>query len=230
MGRNQDLLATLRPSNVEDLPLGVNAGRINKWLFTGKQDPHAGGMRPLASWRTDPERIAFAKMRSTPLAGKLAHCCLARGLGQSEGQTQSQTEDQTGSQSEGQSQSQSQSQSGGQLTSEPVDLAYLARFTLGNATLEREVLQLFAAQIPLYLEALHGARVRKAWREAAHSIKGSACAVGAWRLAGCAQYAERVEVDGAAAAPQEQREQAVVAVARAAEEACRFIGRRLAGS
>ena len=169
-----------------------------------------GGMRPLASWRTDPERIAFAKMRSTPLAGKLAHCCLARGLGQSEGQ--------------------SQSQSGGQLTGEPVDLAYLARFTLGNATLEREVLQLFAAQIPLYLEALHGARVRKAWREAAHSIKGSACAVGAWRLAGCAQYAEWVEVDGAAAAPQEQREQAVVAVARAAEEACRFIGRRLAGS
>ena len=33
-----------------------------------------------------------------------------------------------------------------------------------------------------------------------------------------------------AAAPQEQREQAVVAVARAAEEACRFIGRRLASS
>ena len=168
----------------------------------------------MASWRTDPERIAFAKMRSTPLAGKLAHCCLARGLGQSEDQ----------------SQGQSGSQSGSQLTGEPVDLAYLARFTLGNATLEREVLQLFAAQIPLYLEALHGARVRKAWREAAHSIKGSACAVGAWRLAGCAQYAERVEVDGAAAAPQEQREQAVVAVARAAEEACRFIGRRLAGS
>ena len=181
-----------------------------------------GGMRPLASWRTDPERIAFAKMRSTPLAGKLAHCCLARGLGQSEDQSQGQ--------SQGQSGSQSGSQSGGQLTGEPVDLAYLARFTLGNATLEREVLQLFAAQIPLYLEALHGARVRKAWRDAAHCIKGSACAVGAWRLARCAQFAERVEVDGASAAPQEQREQAVVAVARAAEEACRFIGRRLAGS
>jgi len=218
--------------------LGVNEGRINKRLFTGKQDPHAGGMRPLASWRTEPERIAFAKMRSTPLAGKLAHCCLARGLGQSEDQSQGQSQGQSGGQSEdqsqgqsgGQSEDQSQGQSGSQLTGEPVDLAYLARFTLGNATLEREVLQLFAAQIPLYLEALHGARVRKAWREAAHSIKGSACAVGAWRLAGCAQYAERVEVDGAAAAPQEQREQAVVAVARAAEEACRFIGRRIAGS
>src|SRR6516165_3950474 len=164
MGRNQDLPATLRPSNVEDLPLGVNEGRINKRLFTGKQDPHAGGMRPLASWRTEPERIAFAKMRSTPLAGKLAHCCLARGLGQSEDQSQGQSQGQSG----GQSEDQSQGQSGSQLTGEPVDLAYLARFTLGNATLEREVLQLFAAQIPLYLEALHGARVRKAWREAAH--------------------------------------------------------------
>ena len=118
----------------------------------------------------------------------------------------------------------------GRLTDDPVDLAYLARFTLGNVTLEREVLALFAAQMPLYLEALRGARGRKAWREAAHSIKGSACAVGAWRLAGCAEFAERVEVDGEAAAPDGPREGAVVAVARAAEEACRFIGRRLAGA
>ncbi|MBO0740272.1 MAG: Hpt domain-containing protein [Hyphomicrobiaceae bacterium] len=116
------------------------------------------------------------------------------------------------------------------LMGNPVDLAYLARFTLGNVALEREVLQLFAAQMPLYLEALRGAGARKAWREAAHSIKGSAWAVGAWRLASCAEFAERVEVYGAAAAPAEQREKAVVAVALAVEEACRFIGRRLAGS
>jgi HPt (histidine-containing phosphotransfer) domain-containing protein len=111
---------------------------------------------------------------------------------------------------------------------DPVDLDYLARFTLGNGALEREVLQLFAAQMPLYLEALREARARKGWSEAAHSIKGCACAVGAWRLARCAEFAERVEVDGAAAAPEEQRENAVVALALAAEEACRFIGRRLA--
>jgi HPt (histidine-containing phosphotransfer) domain-containing protein len=159
-------------------------------------------MRPLADWRTEPERIAFANMRSTPLAGELAADCLARGGGQSEERG----------------------------TGAPVDLAYLARFTLGNVALEREVLQLFAAQMPLYLEALRQARVRKSWREAAHSIKGSAWAVGAWRLAGCAQFAERVEVDGQLAAPQAERENAVVGVARAAEEACRFIGRRLAGS
>jgi HPt (histidine-containing phosphotransfer) domain-containing protein len=139
------------------------------------------------------------------LAGKLAHNCLTRGLGEAEDR----------------------------LMGDPVDLAYLARFTLDNAALEREVLQLFAEQMPLYLEALRAAQVRKAWREAAHSIKGSAWAVGAWRLARCAELAERVEVDGEAAAPKdpkEEREEAVVAVARAAEEACRFIGRRLAGS
>jgi HPt (histidine-containing phosphotransfer) domain-containing protein len=141
-------------------------------------------------------------MRSTPLAGKLAADCLARGGAQSEERG----------------------------TGAPVDLAYLARFTLGNVALEREVLQLFAAQMPLYLEALRQARVRKSWREAAHTIKGSAWAVGAWRLAGCAQFAERVEVDGELAASQAERENAVVGVARAAEEACRFIGRRLAGS
>jgi len=168
-------------------------------------------MRPLAIWRTKPERIAFAKMRDTPLAGKLARYCLGRGLAQSLV-----------------AQSLAQSEHG--LTGDPVDLAYLARFTLGNVALEREVLQLFAAQMPLYLEALRGARVRKAWREAAHSIKGSACAVGAWRLAGCAELAERVGVDGEPVAPEELREQAVVAVAKAAEEACRFIGCRLAGS
>ena len=145
----------------------------------------------------------IAKMRTTPLAGKLAHNCLDRGWGESRRD---------------------------RLAGDAVDLVYLARFTLGNVALEREVLQLFAAQMPLYLEALRTARARQAWRDAAHSIKGSAWAIGAWRLAGCAEFAERVEVDGAAAAREEQREKAVVAITVAAEEACRFIGRRLAGS
>jgi len=136
------------------------------------------------------------------LAGQLAQNWLARGLGELEDR----------------------------LTGDPVDLAHLARFTLGSATLEREVLQLFAEQMPLYLEALRTGQVHRAWSEAAHNIKGSACAIGAWRLARCAERAERVEVEGEAAAPEEQREEVVVAVARAAEEACRFIGRRLAGS
>jgi HPt (histidine-containing phosphotransfer) domain-containing protein len=110
-----------------------------------------------------------------------------------------------------------------------IDLAYLAHFTLGNAALEREVLELFVEQMPLYLAALGEARARRGWREAAHSIKSSACAVGAWRLASFAQMAERVDIEGEAASAQGHREKAVAAVASAAEETCRFIARVLAG-
>ena len=115
-----------------------------------------------------------------------------------------------------------------QLAGDPIDRAYLARFTLGNAALEREVLQLFADQVPLYLQALRDARTRKAWREAAHTIKGSASAVGARRLARFAELAERVDVEAHVALSEGHRDEAVAAVATAAEEACRFITRLLA--
>jgi HPt (histidine-containing phosphotransfer) domain-containing protein len=114
------------------------------------------------------------------------------------------------------------------LTEDPVDLTYLARFTLGNAALEREVLQLFADQVPLYLQALRDAHLRKAWKEAAHTIKGSASAIGAWRLARFAEMAERVDVEAGLALSEGHRDEAVAAVATAAEEACRYIRRLLA--
>jgi HPt (histidine-containing phosphotransfer) domain-containing protein len=71
-----------------------------------------------------------------------------------------------------------------------IDLTYLRRFTLDNTALEREVLELFADQAPLYLAALRGARHAKAWSEAAHTLKGSARAVGAWRVAAAAEALE----------------------------------------
>jgi HPt (histidine-containing phosphotransfer) domain-containing protein len=101
-------------------------------------------------------------------------------------------------------------------STDPIDRAYLARFTLGNAALEREVLLLFAAQIPLYVEQLRTAITRKAWKDAAHSIKGSALAVGAHRLASLAQVAEQLDVEGDPA-------HAVAALAASADEACRHI-------
>src|SRR5882724_6732677 len=64
-----------------------------------------------------------------------------------------------------------------------INRAYLARFTLGNGDLEREVLELFAGQAPIYLERLAAARTVRAWRDAAHTLKGSAAAVGALRVA-----------------------------------------------
>ncbi|MEZ5875900.1 MAG: Hpt domain-containing protein [Hyphomicrobiales bacterium] len=80
--------------------------------------------------------------------------------------------------------------------SQPVDLTHLARYTLGERALEREVLELFCTQSVLYLEQLKAALSDKAWKEAAHSLKGSARAVGAWRAAQAAERAEALQGDG----------------------------------
>ena len=77
----------------------------------------------------------------------------------------------------------------------PVDLAHLARYTLGDVALEREVLELFCTQSVSYLEQLRAATSHKAWSEAAHSLKGSARAVGAWRAARAAEHIEALRED-----------------------------------
>lgn len=65
----------------------------------------------------------------------------------------------------------------------PVDLVHLSRRTLGDRTLEREVLSLFVRQCDVYLERLHCARDGEARRCAAHALAGSAQAVGAFSVA-----------------------------------------------
>ena len=85
------------------------------------------------------------------------------------------------------------------IAGEPVDLAHLARYTLGDRALESEILQLFCAQSLIYLEHLHAAKSEQAWREAAHSLKGSAQAVGAWSVADAARAAEIAEGSDAGA-------------------------------
>jgi HPt (histidine-containing phosphotransfer) domain-containing protein len=72
----------------------------------------------------------------------------------------------------------------------PVDLVHLSRFTLGERELEREVLELFCTQSLIYLERLNEAQSDKDWKDAAHSLKGSARAIGAWRTAEAAERAE----------------------------------------
>jgi HPt (histidine-containing phosphotransfer) domain-containing protein len=105
--------------------------------------------------------------------------------------------------------------------SRPIDRAFLARFTRNNAALEREVLELFARQLPLYVDQLRSAANAKDWKEAAHGIKGSALAVGAHRLAGRALAAERLDFE--AGQVDKARRDAVDAVASASEEACRYV-------
>lgn len=114
------------------------------------------------------------------------------------------------------------------LGGEPIDHAYLGRFTQDNGALEREVLELFAGMMPRYLEDLRAATTSKAWKDAAHTIKGSAAAVGARRLARFAEMAERLDVEAAEARSEGYREEAIAALAAAAEEACRYIARRFA--
>lgn len=76
------------------------------------------------------------------------------------------------------------------LRKSPLDRDHLARYTGGNRALETEVLQLFAEHAPIYLEDLRAATTEKAWRQAAHTLKGSARAVGAFRVADRAEWAE----------------------------------------
>ena len=71
-----------------------------------------------------------------------------------------------------------------------LDRDHLARYTLGDAGLEQEVLKLFIDQVPESLALLRDSRDPDAWLRAAHTIKGSARAVGAWRLADAAERAE----------------------------------------
>jgi len=118
----------------------------------------------------------------------------------------------------------------GSLAAEAVDRTYLARFTLGNPALEREVLELFSAQVPLYLVRLREAATSQAWKEAAHTIKGSAAAIGAWRLARFAEMAEKIDVEAETAVSEGHRADAVAAVATAIDEVCRYIARVLAAA
>lgn len=81
----------------------------------------------------------------------------------------------------------------------PIDLVHLARATMGDRSLEREVLQLFDRQSTLLI-----ARMRAAAPGGvvtlAHTLKGSARGIGAWRVARAAEaleVADALEVSSA---------------------------------
>ena len=75
---------------------------------------------------------------------------------------------------------------------EAIDLDHLSRMTLGERSLEREVLALFDRQAQILLQRMTAPAVAAA---AAHTLKGSAVGIGAWRVA---RAAEAVEHAGAA--------------------------------
>lgn len=72
----------------------------------------------------------------------------------------------------------------------PVDLVHLSAQTFGDPQLEAEVLRLFLAHAPIYLNAWLAASGQDARKQAAHTLKGAARGIGAWRLAELAGEAE----------------------------------------
>lgn len=82
-------------------------------------------------------------------------------------------------------------QRAGDQLAQAIDLAHLSRQTLGDRTLEREVLELFRRQARILLfrfEALTNPADRA---QVAHTLKGSARGVGAARVAFAAEELER---------------------------------------
>ena len=76
-----------------------------------------------------------------------------------------------------------------------LDVDHLRRMTLGDRDLEREVLQLFDRQTGMLAERLREAPATLA-ASCAHTLKGSARGIGAWRLAHAAERVEHVVAAG----------------------------------
>ena len=108
---------------------------------------------------------------------------------------------------------------GADSKAEPIDLDHLHRYTLGDRSLEREILNLFLGQLSVTISVLKSAPSAKAWDMAAHTLKGSARAVGAWSLAALAEHAEGL---GHRSQPGE-RKQMLTRLEEAAEKASAYI-------
>ena len=79
---------------------------------------------------------------------------------------------------------------------EVLDLDHLARYTMGNRELERELLRLFRTQIRAQVTGVAQARDAQDWRFATHTLKGVARSIGAWAIADTAEKLEQIGHDG----------------------------------
>jgi HPt (histidine-containing phosphotransfer) domain-containing protein len=86
------------------------------------------------------------------------------------------------------------------VSSDPriLDVPHLVRQTFGDRTLEREVLALFEQQCTRLLPIIAGQGSPIERADAAHTLKGAARAVGAWRIASLAETLERAIEDSRA--------------------------------
>ena len=106
-----------------------------------------------------------------------------------------------------------------------IDETHLARMTLGDRRLEREVLEIFVRQTTIMLNRIVGAEPALA-AAAAHTLKGSARGIGAWRVARAAELLEQAATgDGG----EGDIDEAIEELKAASLEASATIGTRLTG-
>ena len=71
----------------------------------------------------------------------------------------------------------------------PIDLVHLARTTLGDPSLEGEMLEAFGSRASMLILRMQQA-ARSSICAAAQALKGSARGIGAWRIASAAEAVE----------------------------------------
>ena len=96
------------------------------------------------------------------------------------------------------------------VSQRPVDLVHLARYTLGDAETEREVLALFRTQSQSLLQRLKDGPDQASRQRTAKTLEASARGIGAWRVAVAADLV--------------QGQEGVRVLERRIDEANRFIG------
>jgi HPt (histidine-containing phosphotransfer) domain-containing protein len=109
----------------------------------------------------------------------------------------------------------------------PIDLVHLSRQTFGDHDLERELLALFDAQAAQFAERLRApaALCDGEWRIAlAHTIKGSARAVGAFEVGNAAEAYEQA-LRGGESSVVEKRDQLDAAIRKACSAIAHLLGR-----
>jgi len=76
-----------------------------------------------------------------------------------------------------------------------VDFSYLESFAAGDQAMIDEVLEIFREQAGMWLKLLDPSADGLVWRDAAHTLKGSALGVGAHGLAAACAAAEGAAAD-----------------------------------
>ncbi|MFT3987575.1 Hpt domain-containing protein [Aestuariivirga sp.] len=107
---------------------------------------------------------------------------------------------------------------------EVLNRAHLAHYTLDNAELEREIVALFLEQLPVTIAAMENAKTATDWKMAAHTVKGSAAAVGATRINAIAD-----ELEAHAANRRSSTAQALMMDMQEAAEQFRAVAKRIFG-